>query len=179
MLFDRRAVGSFCAMLTLAASLLAGCGGKSSAGTVGATGKAAPSGASSGQSSRDISPSEKRFVALADPICHEVNLQLARSSAKGKKRAGFIAALIRNETIERRAMGELARLTPPPALAAAWRKVLGYRRSLANQLGTLAAAMQRKAKASEEALVNSKKQVHRQLREVAGKDRFKDCAKVG
>jgi len=175
--FDRRAVGSLCAMLALAIFPVAGCGGKSSMGTAGPAGKSVPLGTTSGQG--ESTPSAKRFIALADRICHEVNLQLAHSSAKGKKRAGFIAALIRHETIERRAIGELAGLAPPPALAAAWRRVLGYRQSLANQLGTLAAAMKRRANASEDALVNSKKQVHRQLREVAGKARFKNCAKVG
>jgi hypothetical protein len=174
---DRRAFGSFCAMLALSAFAIAGCGGNSSTGRAGPTGKSAPLGTTSGQG-ESTSPG-KRFIALADRICHKVNLQLAHSSAKGKKRTGFIAALIRNETIERRAIGELAELAPPIVLAAAWRRVLGYRRSLANQLGALVAAMQRGVKASEDALVNSKKQVHRQLREVAGRARFKDCAKVG
>lgn len=188
MLLHRRSTLSICAALALAAVVLTGCGGKSSADRSHSRGDGAATARSTQASStRTVAPTEspvdpqgRSFVAQADPLCRETNQQLARSSAQGKSKGpDLVAALIRNETIERRAMGRLAKLTPPAGLVPDWRKMLRYRQSLADQLGRLAAAVRVKAKASEEHLISAKKRSHRQLREVAGKAGFKDCAKVG
>ncbi len=185
MLFDRRRLASLCVAFMFAAFTLAGCGGKSSAGnssisSASATSKSASSSTDTGRRS-GIDSSEKQFIALADPVCRKISTELARSSrvTVTPQAPGFAAGLIKNETIERRGNVGLAKLTPPLTLRPEWRKMLGYRRVLANQLGAYAAAIERKAKASEEALAGGKKQAHRQLREVAGKAGFTDCAKVG
>jgi hypothetical protein len=193
MLSDRRGVASTCSVLVLAIFPLAGCGGKSNATTAGAgtnattltssAGKSATTEAGSSESS-SAADSEKRFIAAADPICRHVNVQLARSSAQGgtktaRERARYVAALLRNEGLERRSTGELARLTPPPALAADWAKMLGYRRTLASQLGELSTALAHKDKVAQQDLISLKKERHQLLREVAGKDGFKDCATLG
>jgi hypothetical protein len=121
---------------------------------------------------------KQQFIAQADAICHKSNEQLARSHVKSKEPAVVAAAIVRNETIERRALGELARLTPPAELAPAWGKMLGYRRSLAGGLGNLAAAVRRGDKKFT-ALAKSKKQLHAELLEVGGRAGFRDCAKIG
>jgi len=188
---DRRGAFLICVMLVSATFLLAGCGGKSSTGTASAgssgtskTAKPAETDASSSQPGADAS--RKQFIARADPICRRFNVELARSSAKGKggigngrERAAYVAGLLKNETIERRANSELARLAQPPALTADWGEMLADRRLLAKQLGELATALVRKNKVSEQELVNRKKEWHQALRQVAVKAGFKDCARVG
>jgi len=56
---------------------------------------------------------------------------------------------------------------------------VGYKRSLANQLGDLAALVRRGATAPLSALRKSKDRLYKQLAEVASKAGFKDCATTG
>jgi hypothetical protein len=80
--------------------------------------------------------------------------------------------------LEQTATSELARLTPPPSLAHDWRLILAYRRRLANELATLARAAARKDATAIQALAASKKQLHLQLRRLATRDGFKECAEA-
>lgn len=169
----------------------AGCGGGSSARGAGATtasdtsstaGASSTSGATATQTNTtqgsSAAPAAK-FIAQADAICRGANAQLAKSPKVATERpAVFAAAIVRNETIERKAAGDLSKLTPPAELAPAWAKVLADRRLLANQLGDFAAGVRRGEKKFP-ALAASKRKLHAELREVAGKAGFKDCASVG
>jgi hypothetical protein len=119
------------------------------------------------------------FIEQADPICRKANVLLAQSSAKGKKPAELAVAVVANEAIERKAAAELAHLTPPPALASAWTKLLGDRRELANGLGNLAAAVKRQDQTALPASGKSKKKLHADLTKVASAAGFKDCSKIG
>lgn len=119
------------------------------------------------------------FIARADAICRETNVKLAQTKSKGESPEQVAATVVENETIERKANGRLAKLTAPASLAAAWRKMLGYRRVLADQLGSLAAAARSHSTPSVNSLSASKKQLHGQLRRLATKLGFQDCAKVG
>jgi hypothetical protein len=171
------AIRSVLVVLVLAG--LAGCGG--GAKRTSAAGKVASSSSSraaSATSSGDSSVSTRDFIAHADAICREANATLARTP-KAESRAQVAAAVVANETIERKADGRLAQLTPPAALASRWSRMLGYRRVLANQLGALAAATRTNATASVNSLASSKKRVHGELRRLATMAGFKDCAKVG
>jgi hypothetical protein len=158
---------------------LGGCGG--GAKTTSAAGKATSSSTSSDAPGKaaDSSGSTRGFIARADAICRETNAKLARTQPKGESPDQVAAAVVENETIERKANGRLAQLTPPATLAPTWSKMLGYRRSLANQLGSLAAATRNHATASVTSLGGSKKKVHGELRRLATNAGFKDCAKVG
>jgi hypothetical protein len=183
MLLDRRGGAFICAMLASALFLLAGCGGKSSsAGNPSASSSSTSSGttsASTGASGTSSPPLSKQFIAQADPICRKANSLLARSSAKGKKAPELAEAVVVNETIERKTAAALAKLSPPPALASGWAKMLGYRRALANELGTLAAAVKREDSSAVPALTRSKKKLHRDLSQLARSAGFKYCAKIG
>jgi hypothetical protein len=186
MLFDRHRTGPLCAVLASVALLLAGCGRKSTTAGSAATGTS-PGATSSGTSTAAPSTSSSSppgasaaaFIAQADPICRKANVLLAQSSAKGKNAAELAAAVIVNETVERKAATELAKLTPPSGLASVWVKMLNYRRELANALGNAAVAVKREAKASLPALTKAKKKLHRELSQTASSAGFKDCAKVG
>ena len=154
----------------------AGCGGKSDVSSSSGAGAGTPSGG------RKTAPrpavSKRQFVAQADAICRRVNAELADSRVKGERPAELAALIVRNEAIERKAAGELARLTPPPGLASDWARLLGYRRSLATQLGEFAAAV-RSGKRQFPALAKAKERLHADLLETAVHVGLKDCAKTG
>lgn len=162
-----------CAWLAVVALLLAGCGAGTSS-----PGHSTPTDASVGSSSSSAVGSEG-LVAQADRICRKGNVQLARSSVKGKQAAEAADVIVDNERIERRVAGELAKLSPPAELAPALGRVVAYRRTLANQLGDFAVLARRKATASFPALAKKKLQAHKRLQEVASRAGFKDCAKIG
>lgn len=169
----------------------AGCGGGSSASGAGGS-TASDTSSTAGVSSRSSTTATQtdttrsssaapaaKFIARADAICRGANAQLANSPKVASKRPAAIAAVIvKNEAIERKTVGELSKLKPPAELARAWAKVLGDRRLLANQLGDFAAGV-RQGEKKFPALAASKKQLHAELHEVAGKAGFKDCASIG
>jgi hypothetical protein len=130
------------------------------------------SGASAGSS-------RSKFIASADAICRQTNAQLAAVQSKGRGPDQIAATVVEHETIERRAAGRLARLTPPAEIVSTWTRMLGLRRSLANQLGSLAAAFRNRATASIKLLGASKKRLHSQVRQLASSAGLKDCVKVG
>jgi hypothetical protein len=166
------------AIVVLLVACLAGCGGGSKATSVaGETGSSATSSDGSETSGGDTA-SARGFIARADAICGETNAQLASTQTKASPQ-GVAARVVEHQAIERKANGRLAQLTPPAGIASTWRKLLGYRRSLANQLGLLAAAARRRAAASVKLLGASKKKLHGELRRVATNAGFTDCARVG
>jgi hypothetical protein len=178
MLLHARLATTFAAGL-LVVACLAGCGsGSKDAATAGET--TASPGASNGlKASGGGSVPREQFIARADAICRTTNARLARTTPKGRSPAQIAAAVGENETIERSSNGRLAQLTAPSGLASTWAKMLGYRHQLANQLGSLAAATRRHATAPVKLLSASKKRVHGELRQLATRAGFKDCAKVG
>jgi hypothetical protein len=167
-------------VIVLAGAPLAGCGSKTASTVRQPTSSASADAGSAGAgTSTGEALSRSSLIAHADAICRETNAKLARTQAKGEGPEQVAAAVVENETIERKANGALAKLTPPAELASSWKKMLGYRRSLADQLGSLAAASRNHATASIKALGASKKKLHGDLRQLATKAGFKDCAKVG
>jgi hypothetical protein len=178
------------ATLALAAS---GCGGKSDASSTtasgntattsssGQTGSSAQSSSRSGTTNKQTSAASlppKQFIVRADAICHEANVRLARTKLKSKQPKAVAAAIKRNQTIEEKALGELSRLKPSVELVATWQKMLGYRRSLASQLGVYATAVGFGVK-SFSSLAAAKKALHAKLLQVGRKAGFKDCSKIG
>ncbi len=157
--------------------VLAGCGGKSGASNPSNEGMITAA-ATNQTPTPPNAGSEPRFIARADEICRRGNQRLTRSQPKGKQLTDLAAMVVQNETIERKTAGELARLVPPAKIAPAWTKMLGYRRSLANELGYFAAAIRRGEKKFPR-LAQSKKQLHGDVVQVGSRAGFRDCAKIG
>jgi hypothetical protein len=129
-------------------------------------------------SSPAAAPSTRSFITRTDAICRAANGKLARSKATSKKPSAIAAVVRQNQAIEQKALDRLAKLQPPARLSSDWQKMVGYRRSLAQQLGVYASALDLGVK-SYGGLAASKKKLHAQLREVGGRAGFRDCAKLG
>ncbi len=166
---SRRALSRTITALALAALLLAsitGCGG----------------GSSKHGSAQQTSPSSQpnsHFIAQADAICKRLNEELTASAAKSAAAAEVMRIVPHHAAIERRALGELARLGPPSALSASWQAILADRRTLADGLEKLVAATRRNDQAAVKQVTASKKQAHAALTKAATGAGFKDCATVG
>jgi hypothetical protein len=179
---------ALCSVLLSLAAL--GCGGKSDASSSGnaattsstaRTGSTAHSSSTPGTTSTQTTvaaPPPKQFIARADAICHTSNVRLARAKLKSKQPKAVAAAIRTNQKIEEKALAELSKLKPSVELVAAWQKMLGYRRSLASQLGVYATAVGFGVK-SFSSLAVSKKALHAKLLHVGHKAGFKDCAQIG
>jgi len=157
------------------ALVLAGCGSSGRAGAPAATAiRSTPT--KSGASNESAGPS--RLIARADAVCRQVNRQLI--AAPASLDASQIARdAPRNAALERRAVAQLRKLTPPASLARDWRQILAYRQTLAGQLVELAKYVKALDVRHVQALAASKKQTHRKLAGLAIRDGFKDCANVG
>jgi hypothetical protein len=127
----RLLVGGGLPLALLAASLaVGGCGGGSSSSRV----------ASSSSSAASLSRAQ--LVARADAICARVNAEVAGLRPKVASPLEFAVVVPRSAVFQQRAVRELSALTPPPAIAVAWRQLVAYRRELAD--GLVALAGQRK-----------------------------------
>jgi hypothetical protein len=178
MSFGSRARYIVCLVVCLAALAFAalGCGGKS--GTQRLSGKEAAKTAK-GSTSAARAGSTQRFIAQAETLCARANAEIAAIKAHGASAAEVVRVVPRTLAIERRGIGELERLRPPDSLAGSWRKMLGYRRTLAAQLAQLLEIAKNNDGTSIKALASSKKRTHAGLSRVSTDAGFKDCAKVG
>jgi hypothetical protein len=165
-LVSRRRSASLGAVVVLA---LAGCGGVGTTKLTRSVTTAPRSSSASGAA---------RLIAKADAICRQVNHELAAGPQRLEGPQIAVTAL-HNAALERRAVAELSRLTPPGALARDWRQIIAYRQSLAEALAKLG----HYAKANDVqrmlALSTSKKQAHQKLSKLASRAGFKDCSRVG
>jgi hypothetical protein len=156
------------------ALLAIGCGGSGNA----TTGGAPVTTTSAGQSpSPGEAQAKARLIAQADVICRRFNEQLINESRA--EAANVSRTAPRNATIEMRAVEELAKLTPPSSLANDWTQILAYRRTLAEELVTVARDAAANNAAGMQALGASKKKIREKLTQLAGRDGFKDCTSVG
>jgi hypothetical protein len=164
----------FLLILLAAALSIGGCGGGSStaapsASDTGAVAAAAPS-----------SPEKARFVAAADSICKGLNAELAANAAKNTSVTEIARVVPDHVKLERDALSKLGKLDPPSSLTDDWRRILGYRRTLANELAEIArVAGQHQDAQALKVLVASKKRMHKALQDAAKPLGFKDCADVG
>lgn len=167
----------------LAGVALTGCGGGSSSSAATSSARAAESSGTSSTSasatSTDASASRDRFVSQAEAICSRVQREL--NAVKLPERVTF-AEIVRvapaHAATERRAVSELDRLTPPTALAQAWRQVVAARRKLAEILTEVVAAARRKDLAKIEALSASKERERRLLAASAKRAGLRACGEV-
>jgi cell division inhibitor SulA len=127
-----------------------------------------------GPPARSAAPAA-RLIVHADAICLRLNTELARTAG-----TGIIAqSAPLHARLEKAALRELGTLTPPASLARDWAKILGYRRTLADELLTLSRAAKANDLAAVRALGVSKLRVHKELTQTAKRDGFTDCATVG
>jgi len=165
----------FTALVAAAMLAAAGCGGSSTAAPSGSA--ASRTEPTESRTSND-SAARSRLIAKADAICRRLNRELAAAPSRLEARQ-IASSAPRNAALERRALAELGRLRPPASLARDWRQIIAYRRTLAEELAELG----RYAKAGDvpamKALGASKKRVHQKLSELATRDGFKDCSRVG
>lgn len=180
---DPRRCGLALLVLVVIALPIAGCGGgsgtaassQSGASTSGSPAK--PGG--SGTSSSGAPLSKSQLVAQADAICKRINAEIASVKAKSKSTPEILRIVPRNLALEQKAVSELSTLNPPVSLVHDWRQILGYRRTLVNQLAELVRDAKRHDASAVKALVSSKTRVHELLRQAATHSGFKDCARVG
>lgn len=117
------------------------------------------------------------MIAKADAICRRVNSQLA-AAPPGVAASQIARSAPRNAALELRAVTDLNKLTPPPALAGDWQQMIAYRQTLADDLLKLAHYAQSNDARSMQALALSKKRVHQKLSKLATRDGFKDCSQL-
>jgi hypothetical protein len=178
MAFVRRARDIVCVLLCSAVLALAaaGCGGKSD--PLRSSGKGA---ATTVKENAPATPagSAQRFIVQAEAVCARANAEIAAIKANGASATEVIRVVPPTLAIERRGIGELEKLRPPDSLAGSWRRMLGYRRTLATQLAQLLEIAEKNDGTSIKALASSKKRAHAGLTGVSTEAGFKNCAKVG
>jgi hypothetical protein len=161
-------------LIATAALVGVGCGGSSDNP---ASNSAAAAVRPAQSRSLSVSPESSRFIAVADRVCRRVNDELTAAPSQRELR-GVASSARHNVHIERRAITELGKLTPPASLAGDWRQLIAYRARLAEELAKLGQSAQAGDAAGVRALAASKKLVHEQLSQLAARDGFKDCALV-
>jgi hypothetical protein len=124
-------------------------------------------------------PSSSPFLARADTICARINAEIVALKANSASSAEVKRVVPPTISIERKGIAALEKLSPPASLAQDWQRMLGYRRTLARELGELLDAAIRNDGTSVAPLAASKRRVHASLSQTATADGFKDCAKVG
>jgi len=133
--------------------------------------KASPAVAASatGTSAAVAPKAQPQMIRAAEAVCRRLNTEIAPvASSKPPSPAELGAQLLRTAARERRALAELASLTPPATLVRAWHKVLASRGSLATEL------VMRRPRA-----FRLKKRAHYALRSLASGAGFVDCAQLG
>ncbi len=108
-----------------------------------------------------------------------MNAEIVAIKARGSSAAEVIRVVPRTLSIERKGLDELAGLDPPASIAGDWRRMQGYRRTLASELGELLVLAKQNDGTSVKPLLASKKQAHKALSQAATGAGFKDCAKIG
>jgi hypothetical protein len=130
----------------------------------------------SAQSPRSVL-STTQLIAHGDAICRRLNAELAKAKAIDTQE--ILRVVPRNVSLERKSLEELSHLVPPASITTDWKRILGYRRSLANELVALLRRARQHDAAAVAALTASKKREHAALRETATRHGFKDCAELG
>jgi hypothetical protein len=171
--------------LCLAVLAFTGCGGKTSTATSApgatttASAKTAPSTTSSTSTAAAPTAQSTGFVAEADAICRRGNAEIEAIKLNSGSAKEIERAAPPTMAIEQRVITALAKLDAPASLAHDWQRILGYRRTLAGELGTLLSDAKHNDTAALKPLAASKKQAHAELTATARANGFKDCGKIG
>jgi hypothetical protein len=192
--------------LTAALIVLGGCGGSGSSGagsssvassegkSIPDTAKVATTGGSSTPATRGSSAAHgagkgtsvaaaqvfpASFVQTTNAICSRMNSEFEAHKPKSDALQEIARLSPGRAALERRTVAELGKLAPPARLAGDWRRILGYRRTLAEELQRLGAAAKQGDKGAVAALSVSKKREHEILHQEALRHGLLGCAVVG
>lgn len=162
-------------LVLLAVALpIGGCGGGSSAGS------AAQADAHGGTAAKPSAGSgEARFIVKADAVCGRINKKIEAIKAKSASPGEVKRIIPLTLSIEQHGLVALEQLEPPASLARDWRRMLGYRQTLARELAQLLELARKNDGTSLKPLSASKKRVHNALAKAAAADGFRACAKIG
>jgi hypothetical protein len=119
------------------------------------------------------------LISQADAICKRLNAQLVPSASPRLSAAKLARSSLRHAALERGALAQLRKLTPPASLAADWKQGIAFRQMLVSELVGLAQATRSNDVKQAKALIASKARVRQKLFEIAKSDGFKDCTHVG
>jgi len=157
--------------LAVVALATAGCGSGS--------GAAGSSEAFAGAGVPARSPAGRRFAADTAVICQRLNAELKASKSATQSVHEIERLALPHAKLELVALKELSALKPPATLAADWRHLVLFRRSLAEQLVDLAKYARADDAVAIRALGVEKARVHRELRTLGERDGWEACSIVG
>jgi hypothetical protein len=159
---------AFLTLILIATVLVvAGCGGASGDS---ASIASAPLGESSTQAI---------LITRADVICKRLNVKIASAKPKNQGIREIARLSPIHARLEQAAVAELDKLTPPSAIATSWRRIIAYRRALAEELVKLGRYAQANNVSAVRALAASKRRTHKRLLTLALRTGFKACSLVG
>jgi hypothetical protein len=161
------------------ALVVGGCGGSSATAGSSSTSVGTTSAQRSDPSRGGGAVAGSTQLAVAEAICNRVNTSIAASKPANASLPEIARIVPRNAAIERRAAAELTKLRPPASIARDWRLVLGYRRTLAAELGTLVSDARRQDLAAIKVLSAAKRRVHQELLATASRAGLKECGRAG
>jgi hypothetical protein len=145
-----------------------GAGASTEAGAGGTT-------SSAGLAAPKTPTSRRQVLTAADAVCERANKKLTSSPPKGAKPDEIAAEILANAKVEDQTVAELERLNVPADLSGPLRSVTKYRRSLADDLISLAGAMKRGDETALTAISYKKEKTHDLLLISAGRAGFKHC----
>jgi hypothetical protein len=118
------------------------------------------------------------FIARADAICRGLDSRLAAVKPASLRVPEIARFAPPRAALEKTAVTELSRLTPPRSIARDWRLMITYRRTLAEELAKLGQNAKVGDARGIQALAVSKKRVHQKLFTVATREGFKYCLRT-
>jgi predicted nucleic acid-binding protein len=131
-----------------------------------------------GGSSKALTQAE--LIGKADTICVRLKTQLSGPALNAE--IGNVSSVARiasrRAAIERAALAELGKLTPPTSLASDWQQVIADRRILADDLVKLGEYAKANNVKSLDALYLSSAKVGVRMIAMAKRDGFKQCSRV-
>lgn len=163
--------------LTLSA---AGCGSTNGASST-ATGQSPAahlqSSTAAGQSA--ATRTQQPVIAQANQICRQLNIEFAADKPANSGVTELVRVAPHRAILEARVVRQLSKLTPPPSMARAWRQILSYRQTLAQELSQLVHYARADNVSGIRALAVSKERNHKLLSALAHRHQLKDCARIG
>lgn len=119
------------------------------------------------------------FKVGAEAICRHLSRSLVQAPGKHITVAEIVHTAPKNAALERETAQGLASLSPPPAQAARWRRVVVLWRALAEELKALGAAAKTGDTTALNRLAASKKRTHASLQAAAKAAEVPVCGRTG
>jgi hypothetical protein len=167
--------------LAAGASIASGCGGTAHTSTrrvADSSSQGADSTPQASASTTATAPalSRSQLIARADAICARVNTHLAHTTVHSSRE--LVQAAPGIAAFERSALAELKRLTPPVALSADWKTMLGGLELLAQATQKYGEYVGANQTGVATGFAQSVQERQRQVAAVAERDGFQSCGKI-